>query len=67
MELINEESNTAKREALTIAYQWARARKDKGDSVDRQTFLERARKDRNCEYLRENRDEVWEELQGLLT
>jgi len=67
MELINEESNTAKREALTIAYQWARARQDKGDSVDRQTFLERARKDRNSEYLRENRDEVWEELQGLLT
>ena len=67
MELINEESNAAKREALTIAYQWARARQDKGDSVDRQTFLERARKDRNSEYLRENRDEVWEELQGLLT
>jgi hypothetical protein len=66
IELINEEPNLAKREALTIAYQWARARQDKGDSVDRQTFLERARKDRNCEYLKECRDEIWEELQGLL-
>jgi hypothetical protein len=66
IELINEEPNPAKREALMIAYQWARAREDKGDSVDRQTFLERARKDRNCEYLKEHRDEIWEELQGLL-
>ncbi len=66
IELINGEPNPLKREALMIAYQWARARQDKGDSVDRQTFLERARKDRNCEYLKDNRDEIWEELQGLL-
>ena len=66
IELINEEQNPSKREALTIAYQWAMARQDKGDSIDRQTFLERARKDRNCEYLRDNRDEIWHCLEALI-
>lgn len=66
IELINEEQNPSKREALTIAYQWAISRQGKGETIDRQTFLERARKDRNCEYLRDNRDEIWHCLEALI-
>jgi hypothetical protein len=66
LSLINEEADPEKREALTIAYQWAIARQETGAVITRSDFLNRAKNDRKSEYLRENRDEIWEELQCLL-
>ncbi len=64
--LINTEPNPEKREALTIAYQWAIARQDNGASITRQDFINRAKNDRKSTYLRDNRDEIWEDLQRLI-
>ncbi len=66
LELIQAISNLTKREALMIAYQWAQTRLKDRKEVDRAAFLERARKERKSEYLRDHRDEIWNELQGLL-
>ena len=66
IELINSEPNIDRRDALTIAYLWAQAKLDKGEEVSRSAFLERARNERKSEYLANNRDEVWEDLQTLL-
>jgi hypothetical protein len=66
LSLINEEADPEKREALTIAYQWAIARQETGAAITRSDFLNRAKNDRKSEYLREHRDEIWEELQCLL-
>jgi hypothetical protein len=64
--VINEEADPEKREALTIAYQWAIARQETGATITRSDFLNRAKNDRKSAYLREHRDEIWEELQCLL-
>ena len=66
IELINAEPNIDRRDALTIAYLWAQGKLDKGEEVSRSAFLERARKERKSEYLENNRDEVWEDLQTLI-
>lgn len=66
-DLITEVPDRDKREALMIAYQWASKRFSEGKEVNREAFLERARKDRNCAYLRDNRDAVWNELSGLIS
>jgi hypothetical protein len=67
LELIGEVPDRDKREALMIAYQWASKRLSEGKEVDRDAFLERARKDRNCVYLRDNREIIWDELSGLIS
>lgn len=55
-----------KRDALMIGYQWATKRQSEGKPVDKASFLARARNERNCLYLKDNRDEVWEELSTLI-
>ena len=64
--LIKEEPDPEKREALTIAYQWAIARQDNGATITRQDFINRAKNDRKSTYLRDNRDEIWDDLQRLI-
>ena len=64
--LIEELLDPNKREALSIAYQWAQTRLETGDEVTRSDFLHRARNERKSEYLRDNRDEIWDELEALL-
>jgi hypothetical protein len=66
IELIESVPNGEKREALLIAYRWAVTRLEDGKNIDKGSFVERARKERNCAYLRNNRDEIWDELQGLV-
>ena len=66
IELINSEPNIDRRDALMIAYLWAKGKLDKGEEVSRSAFLERARKERKSDYLVNNRDEVWEDLQTLI-
>ena len=65
-ELIESVPDDDKREALLIAYKWATTRREDGKDIDKQSFLARARSDRNCAYLRDHREEIWDELQGLL-
>ena len=65
-ELIQSVPDDAKREALLIAYKWATTRLEDRKDIDKQSFLARARSDRNCAYLRDHREEIWDELQGLL-
>jgi hypothetical protein len=67
LDLISEVSDRDKREALMIAYQWASKRQSEGKEVSKEAFLERARKDRNCTYLKDNRDVIWDELTGLIS
>jgi hypothetical protein len=64
--LINEEPNTDKREALLIAYQWATTRTKDGKDINKPDFMNRARNERKCLYLLDNRDEIWEALQTLI-
>lgn len=67
IELIHSIENPAKREAMVIAYQWARNRIKDGKEVDKASFMARARNDRNCDYLREHRDSIWNELEALIS
>lgn len=64
--LINTEPDPDKREALTIAYQWAIARQDTGAIITRPDFINRANNDRKSTYLRDNREEIWDDLQRLI-
>jgi hypothetical protein len=66
LEIINSEPDPDKREALTIAYQWAIARQENGSAITRSDFLNRAKNDRQSAYLRDHRDEIWDDLQGLM-
>lgn len=66
IELISQEPNPEKREALMIAYQWATRRRYEGKDVNREVFLDRARKDRSSTYLVNNRDQIWAALESLL-
>ena len=67
VEIINSEPDANKREALTIAYQWALARRENGAAITRSDFLNRAKNDRQSAYLRDHRDEIWDDLQGLMS
>ena len=60
------QTNIDRRDALMIAYLWAQGKLDKGEEVSRSAFFARARNERKSEYLANNRDEVWEDLQTLL-
>lgn len=66
IELISEIPDQNKREALMIAYQWASKRLADGREISKDSFLERARKDRHCTYLKDNRESIWDELSGLI-
>lgn len=66
IELIQDEPNAEKREALLIAYRWAKTRLDNDKEVSREIFLNRAKNDRKSLYLQEQREEVWEDLQALI-
>jgi hypothetical protein len=66
LELIQSVPDDAKREALLTAYKWATTRLEDGKDIDKQSFLARARSERNCAYLRDHREEIWDELQGLV-
>ncbi len=66
LEIINSEPDLDKREALTIAYQWAIARQENGAAITRSDFLNRAKNDRQSTYLRDHREAIWDDLQGLM-
>ena len=66
LDLINGLDDTDKKEALMTAYNWAIARRENGDEITRDDFLNRARAERKSEYLKDNREEIWDELQALL-
>jgi hypothetical protein len=66
-QLISEEPNTAKREALEIAYRWALSRQESVGKIERSDFLNRARAEKKSDYLRDNRDALWPELQALIS
>lgn len=66
IELINEDNNLSRREAMTIAYKWSKNRADSGKVITKSDFLDRARKDRNSAYLRDNSGDIWEDLQALI-
>jgi len=52
--------------ALMAAYKWVQNRQKSGKSIDRNAFAERARKDRQLPYLRDNIDAVWTDLETLI-
>ncbi len=66
LEIINSEPDPEKREALTIAYQWAIVRQENGSEITRSDFLNRAKNDRQSAYLRDHREAIWDDLQGLM-
>jgi hypothetical protein len=67
IDLIGEVPDRDKREALMIAYQWATKRLSEGKPVDKESFLQRARNERRCSYLKDSRDAIWDELSGLIS
>ena len=64
--LIDEIADNDKRDALKIAYQWAMDRKQSGQEITKSDFLNRAKNERRSDYLKLNRNHVWDELQALL-
>ena len=66
IELIDDIPNPDKKEALTIAYKWAISRRDKETEITRTDFLNRVRAEKKSHYLRDNREEIWDELQALM-
>ena len=66
IELINEIDEPDRKEALMIAYQWSLSRRESVGEVGKADFLNRAKNDRKCEYLKLNRSQIWEDLQVLL-
>jgi hypothetical protein len=65
-DLISDIDDRDKREALMIAYQWATKRKAEGKEITRDAFLQRARNERRSIYLKDSKDEIWEELSALI-
>lgn len=65
--LIESVPDINKREALMIAYQWSITRRKSVGDITKNDFMNRAKNDRNSEYLRDNRDEIWDELQSLIS
>ena len=66
IDLINELDEPDRKEALMIAYQWSLSRRESVTEITKTDFLNRAKNDRKCEYLKLNRNQVWEDLQTLL-
>jgi hypothetical protein len=66
MALIEEIENPEKREALKIAYNWSLDRKQSVGQVSKQDFLNRAKNERRCEYLKLNRNDLWGDLEALI-
>ena len=66
IDLINEIEEPDRKEAMLIAYQWALSRQESVGEVTKTDFLNRAKHDRKCEYLKQNRNQIWEELQALI-
>jgi hypothetical protein len=67
LDLIGDTPDRDKREALMIAYQWASKRLSEGKEVNKDAFLQRARNERRCAHLKDNRDVIWDELSGLIS
>ena len=66
IDLINEIDDPDKKEAMMIAYQWALSKSESSGEVRRSDFINRAKNDRNCTYLKLNRNQIWEELETLI-
>jgi hypothetical protein len=64
--LMDEIPEEDRKEALKIAYQWAMERQRSGQEITKSDFLNRAKNDRNCQYLKLNRQQVWDDLNALL-
>jgi len=56
-------SNQERTEALSIASQWAAKRIARGQGVNKECFLSRARSERKSRYLQINRMEIWDQLE----
>ncbi len=66
LDLINEIEDPDRREALSIAYQWALSKSESSGEIRRNDFINRARNERKCQYLKRNRNQIWEELEALI-
>jgi hypothetical protein len=66
IELISEIQDRDKRDALMLAYQWATKRLADGKEIDKNSFANRAKNERKCLYLKDNKDAIWMELSGLI-
>lgn len=64
--LLEEIPEEDRKEALKIAYQWAMERQQSGQEITKTDFLNRAKNERKSDYLKLNRQQLWEELQALL-
>lgn len=66
IDLINEIEDPDRREALTIAYQWAISKSESSGEIKRTDFLNRAKNERKCGYLKRHRHQIWDELETLI-
>jgi hypothetical protein len=66
IELINEIDDPERKEAMLIGYQWAIAKSESTGEIRRADFINRARNERSCKYLKLNRNQIWEELETLI-
>ena len=66
IDLINEIEEPDRKEAMLIAYQWALSKSENLGEVRRIDFMNRAKNERTCMYLKLNRNQIWEELEGLI-
>ena len=66
IDLINEIEDPDKKEAMMIAYQWALDKCESSGEIRRADFISRAKNERNCKYLKLNRNQIWEELETLI-
>jgi len=64
--LINEIEEPDRKEAMMIAYQWALSKSESSGEVRRADFINRAKNERNCKYLKLNRNQIWDELEALI-
>jgi hypothetical protein len=55
------------REALHLAYKWVLNRRSKSKKVDHGVFLDRTRPERKCLYLKDHAEEIWAELEVLIS
>ena len=64
--LLEEITDKDRKQALSIAYQWAIDKQQSGQEIKKSDFLNRAKNDRQSEYLKLNRSQIWEDLQALI-
>ena len=66
IELIDALPDLAQKEAMGIAYQWALCRRESVGEITKIDFMNRAKNERKSDYLKLNRSQIWDDLQGLI-